>query len=222
MTDESLDNKQPPKTPDEVKFVRAKIKDYDNVLIFDGYIRFSDEYTIEVQLPDYPEAFHALLLNTKVKVCVHSPLSAEICYFALVTALSDHQAQLKVLHNMQPENKRQYYRVPTNITAALEYQLIKDESLRLPRPIQITIKNISCGGMMFVASQDLHEGEQFQTTFILGRAPITIRFRVLRKTVANNQVYFFGAFFMDNTQSKQDMICSYVNRKQLEEQYKGE
>jgi len=217
LTEESANLQQTSAAPDGIDLIKAEITDYNDVKILDGYIWSSNEFFIEVRLPNESGVIQKLPLDSKVKVLVKSPFTSEICYFVTVAGVTDHTARMKIRHKILPDNKREYYRAATNITAALEYQLIGDEKRRLPHPIRITVKNISCGGMMFVASQDLGEGEAYQTTLKLQQEPLTIKFKVLRKTVANEQVYFFGAFFMENTPHKQDIICAYVNKMQMEE-----
>ena len=159
MSDLNSPSRQPPHTPDGMDLVKAIIKNQNNHELSEGFVWTSNEYFIEVKLPGETDLAKNLPVDSRAKVYVKNPFANDVCYYVIVAEVRDHTARLKIRHKEYPSNNREYYRVATNLNTVIEHQLIGEEKMRLPHPLRITVKNLSCGGMMFMSSTNLSEGD---------------------------------------------------------------
>jgi len=212
----SISLQQTSSSSEGTDLVKAIIKNYSDQELAEGFVWSSNEYFMEVKLPGESNLEKKLPLETRAKVYVKNPFGIEECYYVTVADVQEYTARLKIRHKEYPANAREYYRITTNISTAIEYQLIEEEKVQLPQPIPITVKNLSCGGMMFATSGDFKEGDQYQVTLELDQIPLIVRFKILRKE-SKDQTYFYGVLFLNNTPQKEDIIYGYINRLQKQE-----
>jgi c-di-GMP-binding flagellar brake protein YcgR len=114
-----------------------------------------------------------------------------------------------------PNNKRFFNRLDNKLN--LKYQVVKSPqkiSLEKTSPEQFSIlKNISAGGILFLAFQEFPVGTILHINLELldNEEPIKCLVKVMRiKGIEQNKTYEVGACFMDLSNRERNRLSKYV------------
>ncbi|WP_352400314.1 PilZ domain-containing protein [Anaerotignum sp.] len=77
-------------------------------------------------------------------------------------------------------------------------------------PVDINLRDLSCGGMCFVCKEDLSMDNEyvFMTNWI--ETPILVKFKILRKESANYNMFTYGCEFQELLRTEESLLRASV------------
>ncbi len=154
-----------------------------------------------------------------LKICAYDDMRGICWYSALVDFSGIDRIILTDYHLLDVIQRRKSIKVKTTFETNI-YILydIEGNRVTIENPIKITIRDISVGGIFFVAEHIFFEGNQFEFYFNQGPKHLRLKTKILRRQEMNNGKLGYGCSFMDATEKEQDILFAYlweVQRLQL-------
>ncbi|WMI80998.1 PilZ domain-containing protein [Anaerotignum sp. MB30-C6] len=77
-------------------------------------------------------------------------------------------------------------------------------------PVEVSLRDLSCGGMCFLCEEELNMDYEylFMTSWI--DTPIVVKFKILRKEVANYNMFAYGCEFLELLRTEESLLRASV------------
>lgn len=188
---------------------KCKVFTIGNVLLFNGTIKSVKNSHVTVK--PAKEKNTSVMINDELKISFTVGDRYEQVFFSATVYHSDPKT-LKMINPeiILEENKRNYFRVTTDITASVHHH-----DTNLP----VKILDMSSGGMRFESDQDFIAGETVPISLNIDENKIMILFKIVRVTSNENANNIYGTEFYYMNHHDSEVLNAYILHKQLHDKH---
>jgi len=188
------------------EFDKAYICDSQGNVISSGYVWSNNDDHLELR----GSSFCLFDQGAKINVNIETKAGVKETISAYVCVSQENYMSLLTLYKTTDYNKRNYFRVKTNIKSKINYQIIEQKSVPTPQPIDICILNISLGGMLIGCAVDLEAENVYKADINLNNTFIDISIKIARKFESKKWVNEYGCEFLSVSPQNEREICKYI------------
>lgn len=137
---------------------------------------------------------------------------------ALTFLAQDVQANFKILNRSSLVERRENVKVSVNIPGELRSHVSENFMEVYSKPIKVSIKNISIGGMLLVSTTPLEVGDTYAISFTIDRLDVKVDFKIIRQDPTElDETYIYGCKFDGLSMDIDAYLCNYIYRVQIED-----
>jgi hypothetical protein len=195
----------------------CEIKDLNNELLTTATInKFVND---DIQIANEYDILPILHCNMPVKINIYnSSLGFKVLIGKVFLSTSD-MMQISDLQNLAEFERRDFFRLKVKIksqghTIEPEDSNSDEEEIQF---FEITVTDISLGGLFILTRERLEIGQQFAICLKLYEIDIVFRCRVQRIQNDDDTYNGYGCSFVDNSTRQFDLLCKFIFEKQREQ-----
>ena len=195
----------------------CEIKDLNNELLTTATInKFVND---DIQIANEYDILPILHCNMPVKINIYnSSLGFKVLIGKVFLSTSD-MMQISDLQNLAEFERRDFFRLKVKIKSQ-GHTIEPEDSNSYEEEIQffeITVTDISLGGIFILTRERLEIGQQFAICLKLYEIDIVFRCRVQRIQNDDDTYNGYGCSFVDNSTRQFDLLCKFIFEKQREQ-----
>lgn len=201
----------------------CEIKTLENDLVATGVIaEITPDY---VQIKDKTGSMAVVSYSTIVKINVFNfRLGFRVLVGKVYLSTMDFIRLIEITSLLDYE-RRNFFRVETNIRATIERPRKKDEQTaeqgeqgeeQETITITVRVRDLSLGGVLFFSDENFSIGDEFAIKLHIGHLNTTLPC-VLRRVKQVDQTYRYGCEFVGLTEAQNGALCAFVFQRQREQ-----
>lgn len=199
-----------------MRFIQQKVEIYnmtDVMLASGSLVDLSDDH-MEI----IGELFPHFERGENLKVCVYDDMRGICWYLTSVDYATMDRLILTDFNLLDVIQRRKSIKVKTTFHTNIYVIYAGDDNrVTLDTPIPITVKDISVGGIYFIAERIFLEGSHFEFFFNQGPKHLRIKTRILRKQELSGEKWGYGCQFVDITEKEQDILFAFLWEEQRQQ-----
>lgn len=192
--------------------------DFDKCIIRTG----DGENIAEGFVHDFESNFKATLegdfnltRTQQVLIYIYNRIKGECVYRGTVADIKSNIILFRNVSFIRATQKRDNTRVDKIMRYRITHRFIEDGKLeKLPKPIDITILNISANGMLIRCKEKFEDGHRFPLVFKDAGRPIDLDVKVVRSEEKDGD-YYYGCTFLNIDEKDADNIYRFVLHEQI-------
>lgn len=196
-----------------MRIVQQKVEIYSmtDVFLAKGFIVDLSEDQMEI----VGEIFPHFERGENLKICAYDDMRGICWYLTSVRDATMDRLILTDFNLLDVIQRRRSIKVKTTFRTNIYLVYSADgDKIELEAPVKITIKDISVGGIYFIAEQLFLEGSHFEFFFNQGKKHLRVKTKILRKQALSGEKWGYGCQFMGITEKEQDIIFTFLWEQQ--------
>ncbi|HEX3026630.1 MAG TPA: PilZ domain-containing protein [Clostridia bacterium] len=159
---------------------------------------------------------HNLRVYDEVLIYVYNQLKGECKYEGTVSQATGSRITLFNVSLVRSVQKRDNTRVSKQLKYMVTHSFRGDRAIKLEKPIEITVLNISAQGLYLNSTHDFAIGSRFPLVLQETIKPIKVTVEILRKEKYTRS-FNYGCQFADISQKDMDEIFRFVLKEQIDQ-----
>jgi len=188
------------------RFHKTDICDYEGNLLASGYLWNDNGDYIEIRGKNLP----LLQEGEKLRIIAHHRNARAEIFNTFVYVSRENYLSLYVVSKTIDSNQRKFYRIKTNIRTSLEYEIKNREEIRLERPIDVCILDLSLGGIRMGSKAALEMNGWYKINVLLGKDATEFTVKIIRRMDSEVWGNEYGCVIKEITRESEQKICRYI------------
>lgn len=196
------------------KTLLAKIYDIDKKFLGKGSVDRISPNFIRIKGHHLP----SLKSHTDIYINIFDELRGISVYRCEVSLAADMQLSARIIRKEKQIERRKSLKIRTNIKTNAQMVLRNSRAVESDFPIELTILNLSIGGMLFTSKTTFYKDDTVLFVFdYMKKHPFTIEAQVIRIDKAINEYEYdnYGCQFKGLNPFEEKIVMKYLYEQQL-------